>query len=89
MEIYRTSLGAARGLVAVEGDEVVSITARHKFIGMDRPIWRETQLRLNEGVDPGAQGDLIRAAQHLMMGPRGVSHGVPIAEFSPPFSAEV
>jgi hypothetical protein len=32
----------ARGLVAVEGDEVVSITARHKFIGMDPPIWRET-----------------------------------------------
>jgi len=25
-----------------KGDEVVSITARHKFIGMDPPIWRET-----------------------------------------------
>ena len=28
--------------VAVKGDEVVSITARHKFIGMEPPIWRET-----------------------------------------------
>jgi hypothetical protein len=42
VEIYRTSRDAARGLVAVEGDEVVSITARDKFIGMDPPIWRET-----------------------------------------------
>ena len=42
VEIYRTSRDAARGLVAVEGDEVVSISARHKFIGMDPPIWRET-----------------------------------------------
>jgi hypothetical protein len=42
VEIYRTSPGAARGIVAVEGDEVVSITARRKFIGMDPPIWRET-----------------------------------------------
>jgi len=28
--------------VAVEGDEVVSITARNKFIGVNPPIWRET-----------------------------------------------
>jgi hypothetical protein len=42
VEIYRTSRNAARGLVVVEGNEVVSITARHKFIGMDPPIWRES-----------------------------------------------